>query len=204
MSDSVIARLTEAVERLTLSTDRLAALLESQAGRPSTEPLPEVRPSSWVGQITVVELSRNPFPEKFREEVQRYSFRGVEDGPLPPLDCCFELASERLSQKPPGVTVRVREAYKAGFWAKCAIDTHTVHHPEQRSPQLRSVHWVCLRSSFPEAFRTTSKRDLERICNISDPFAIIASFESITEVEVYCLGARCAIPLLRSTCGNSS
>ena len=204
---SEIERLTAAIERLIISTDSLANRINSlnpSTAAPSSSSGPAValdhpRPVTCV--IELEELSRVPFPEQFQFETARTAHIGLENGPPEVPAFLLTKARDSLSNKPPGVESRVTSAYTAGHWAKVAIETQTPYEPRILSKGYRSVHWVVLRSTFESPFRTSSRRDLEIICDIQDPNLILETFASIFEVECFCLAARCSVPSLRS-CSN--
>ena len=201
MSEQAIQHLTEAVERLALATDRLAAKIDFLVSRRTafpSEPVPAFSeassPVSAVGKV--IELQRTPFPTEFVTYCALWCFRGLEEGPGRPPNFCFALASEKLSSKEPGVPDRVEKAHTAGFWAYIAVETRTVFTDKTLLPGLRTHHWIVLRSSRSQPFRTTSLKDLEALCNTKDKFLVLGTFDSLTEVEIFCLAARVAIPPL--------
>ena len=203
MSDSEIARLTIAVERLTLATEELANLIRGRSSALSVTPV-SVAESASASQsqaqfvIQLDELSRQVFPTQFREQVLRDRYRDLEEGPPPVPDYAVKYCREKLSSKPPGIDIRAREAFNAGFWARVAIDTVTNYKPRTLQKGLHSRHWIVLRSSAQAEFRTTSRRDLSRICNLQDTQLICEAFETIVECELFCLGAHRALPCLKS------
>ena len=206
MSERDIQRLTEAIDRLSLTTERLTAkvdLLISHGTAPESQPVPVPSADPSVGssehfclRSQVVELHRTPFPKEFTNYCALWRFRGLEEGPGSPPDFCFKAASQKLSTKEPGLSDRVAHAHQAGFWAYIAVETNTVFTDKILLPGLRTHHWVVLRSSRSQPFRTTSLRDLEALCDTKDRFLILATFDSLTEVEIFCLAARTAIPTL--------
>ena len=209
MSEAAINRLTQAVEKLTLATESLTVALQSVTISSDIEPLqaaPVVeltqptsstatRDSQYV--IVVEELSRLPYPLHFVEETSRHTLRGVEDGPPSVPAYVYRHFEERLTSKPPGTSARAISAYNAGFWAKAAIDCCIPYQPRELHPQHVSRHWVVLRSSFGSTFRVTSKKDLRIICRTDDPLLVCETFESLVEVEAFCLGSLFSIPALR-------
>jgi hypothetical protein len=214
MSDQDINRLIGAIERLTLSTDSLRqAFRDSQPGSESAAAssvpaLESVASGSLVRDNTLViqieELSRLPFPAQFSDFCVYNRFRGPEEGPSSVPAFVWEHCRERLSTKPPGISTRVDSAFCAGFWSRVAIDTETTYRPREPLQFTTKRHWVVLRSSFEDSFRTITWRDVGRICDPDDPKVIVEAFESFAEVEVYCLGAASPIPSLRSCSRTSS
>ena len=200
MSDAVLERLILAVENLTIATDRLSGLLAQQS-----PPVPASEPASSThsaGVIVLEELSRVPFPQHFSSEVLRVRYRDISEGPGPIPSFVTDFCKERLSGKAPGIQERTRAAYHAGFWARVAIDTVTPYQPREIHSKLVKRHWIVLRSSFPDPFRTQSKKDVQNIVSLADPNLVCEAFESLAEVEVFCLAARSNIPVLQSCSSN--
>ena len=203
MSEQAIERLTAEIRQLTIATQSLTqALRESQrlATAPaiapaeasaSAYPLP---PAGETFQILLDERSKVPFPDQFQIHRSVLRFHGLEEGP----EFLLTVARDRLTNKPPGIQARVEFAFKAGFWPKIALDTSTPYRPDRPLVYLKHRQWVVLRSSYNTAFRTVTKRDVERICQPEDPNLICEAFETVTEVEIYCFAAGLEIPALRS------
>lgn len=214
MSDQDIHRLIGAIERLTLSTDNLAqAIQDSQpestpAAASSVPALESTAPGTSVRDNTLVirieELSRLPFPAQFSDFCLYSRFQNLEEGPGPVPDFVWDFCRARLTAKPPGINLRVESAFRAGFWSKVAIETDTIYEAREPLEFTTKRHWVVLRSSFEDSFRTTTWRDVGRICDPDDSLLIVEAFESFTEVEVFCLGASRPIPSLRSCSRLSS
>ena len=207
MSERAIQQLTEAVDRLVISTDRLASKIDSLLGRvgPTDTETADRVPSSAGASSSVVqvqgvvkELHRTPFPDQFVQYCALQRFRDIEEGPGRAPDYCFAKARELLSEKDPGCEARVRNAYWCGFWAFVAIETSTSFKEKTNLSGLRNNHWVVLRSDRPSAFRTTTLRDLKALCSFESEDLVVGSFDSITEVEIFCLAARQAVPALVS------
>lgn len=198
MSEEALVNLTSAVDRLTLSTDRLTGALENQgsssAGTPS-------RPSSVL--IAVLEPAGIPFPESFDDICATLRFCGLETGPPETPLACVQHCRSRLTQKPPGPEVRADSAFSAGFWAQVAIECATPYRPRRRLDFASPAHWVVLRSSHPKPFRVVSFRSIALLCNQDDPLLVIEALDSITEVEVFCAGAGRHVPPLKK-CESSN
>ena len=203
MSDSSILLLTQAVEKLTIATERLSNLIESQDRAPGGASLESTEPPAPRAVFVLEELSRVPFPDRFQEEGIRQRHRGVEDGPPEVPEHLLVTGRGRLSNKSPGVDIRVTEAYRSGFWAKCAIETQTPYKPRSLRKGTKKNHWVVLRSSWAEPFRTTSLADLQQICSLGDKDLIAEPFESLIEAEVFCFGALIEVPSL-SSCASQN
>ena len=201
MSDRVLERLTQAVERLTLAVDSRTHQLR-QTESPATSSVPIAlndAPETQEPNSTVTELSRVPFPEQFTLEVARNRFRGLDDGPGEVPEFILARAREALSSKAPGIEARVQSAYRAGFWAQIAIATHTPYQSREPLPGLRACHRVVLRSCFPSPFRVSVKRDIAAICDSRDATVLVCEgFSGLFELEIYCLAASSVVPPLRT------
>ena len=204
MSEEAIRELTRSIELLVISTDRLSTridrLLSGQSSGSDSLPAPVIEvspgvPTAEIGQV--IELSKNPFPAHFTEYCLQQRYRDFGEGPQLP-DFALRFAQEKLSEKPPGSQKRARDAHWAGFWAKVAIDTCTTFHEKCLTPSGKISHWVVLRASRGAAFRTTTKRDLEALCDTKSETLVLGTFESLCEVEIFCLGAQAPIPPLKT------
>ena len=200
MSDEAIERLIASVDRLTIATGDLASAFSAQPSRPTSEAAPN---QSQAGAFALVieELAKTPFPEHFSTEVARTRYLGPEDGPGSVPGFVFRFVEGRLSKKSPEVAERAKSAYTAGFWSSVALSTHTEYTPREATVGLNKKHWVVLRSEHPNPFRTVTKRDFQRIAPLADQHLICEVFETLAEVEVYCLAAGVPIPALLS-CSN--
>jgi hypothetical protein len=205
MSDHSVAQLTLAIERLTLATNNLSAQLRTvdlsreTTAEPSgsiSDPVPSLprRPQMTVEE----ELFRVPFPDSFEQHLQASRFGGLEGGPGPLPGCCRQAAADRLSRKPPGADIRAEIAFAAGFWSNIAIETSTPYQPRALLQGTKKQHWIVLRSTFGEPFRTCTWREVQRICDTDHPDFVCEPFETLTEVEIFCFGASSPIPCLRS------
>ena len=189
MSDESIRQLTQAVRDLTIATQTLTRELRRQ--QPSSAPAP--------AGARVIELTRVPFPTEFPEVVLRNRWRDIEDISANVPDYCIRACRDRLSAKAPGPEARASAAYRSGVWAKVAIDTCTPYNQDP-AQGLRNNHWVVLSHAGGEPFRTTSRTDFEALCRPAEETTIWAAFDSITEAEVFCLGAEHHLPSLKTQC----
>ena len=112
MSETSLRTLTEAIERLVISTDRLSSkidqLLSRETDRQSHSMVDPVVPEESQGtsvpsslQGVVKELQRVPFPEEFVSYCALWRFRGAEEGPGRAPTYCLDRASSLLSTKEP-------------------------------------------------------------------------------------------------------
>ena len=156
------------VSDLTRAVERLSLATDRLADRISSDSAPVVPPT-----ITLRAKSRASDPD---------------------LSHLIVLALGRITTRPPGVVARAGRAFNGGFWAWIALETDTPYVQEHPLPYANNCHWVVLRSSHPEPFRTTALRDVGLLCDRSDPFLILEVFDSLTEVEVFCATARVDVP----------
>ena len=202
MSEAAIERLTIAVERLTLATNQLRDQLARASQTPEPPAVSQPAAAAATEVIVLEELSRVPFPDRYREYVLTSRFsENLEDGSSPLPDFILPYCRARLSNKPPGIDQRAESAYRKGVSAKIALATETPYTSAGNLRGLRASHWICLRSSQDSPFRTNTRRDLAKICRLDDPNLICESFESITEAEIFCLAAHSELPSLR-TCSE--
>ena len=183
MSDQNLIALTFAIERLTLSTERLAQELHRHrlATSTSDSPVPPIAAAS-------VEGGRVPFPGEFVNHCALLRYRGAEDGPgSVPAFAVLHCVEKLSADKAPGPEERAKFAYRSGFWASIAISTRTGFNQVQ-AQGLRNNHWIVLQSSIG-AFRATSRREYEALVSLSDPALVYAVFDSLAEVDGVLLGS---------------
>ena len=200
MSERTIELLTEAVHRLTIAVDELTQEIRSRRPEVSAPVSTAAQPSaSSVGtKGSVKELTRVPFPEHFVQEELKHRYRTIEEGAPPVPVFVLKSLSERLTEKEPGSRFRAESAYKAGFWARAAIDTCTRYVTREIIKGLKPCHWVVLRSDQAEAFRTTSRSEVDILCRSTDSEFICEGFASLAEVETFCLGAGVPVPVWKT------
>ena len=191
MSDEAIERLIASVDRLTIATSDLASAFSAQPSRPTPEAAPD-QPRADTFALVIEELARTPFPEHFSSETARTRYLGPEDGPGSVPGFLFKFVEGGLSKKSPEVAERVKSV---------ALSTHTEYTPREAPVGLNKKHWIVLRSEHPNPFRTVTRRDFQRIAPLADQHLICEVFETLAEVEVYCLAAGVPIPALLS-CSN--
>ena len=189
MSEQTLAVLTSAIERLTISTDRLAEEIRQLRASTASSSSQEAAVAS-----TVVEWSRVPFPAEFTSHCALLAHIPAEDGPPEVPEFALLSCVEKLAaNKAPGPAERAKAAYRAGFWASIALRTSTSYNQVQ-AQGLKNNHWVVLHCSNREPFRATTRRDFEKLISLTDPALVFAVFDSITELEVFCLGASSIVP----------
>ena len=181
--DEVIANLTQAVHNLSLAVSRLSA-----SSRDNVEPV-------VIDDWEVVEPPEIPCPEVFTEQTRALSFVGPEDGPPKLPDCLRQLAERRLTSISIGAAGRATRAFHAGFWAAVARDTSTPYHNLVPLGEVKLVHFVCLVCKTGRPFRALSSGVFARLC-VERGAIITEAFGSLTELQLFCLGASVSIPEL--------
>ena len=181
--DEIIANLTQAVHNLSLAVTRLSS------SAPAFENPKEE--SDWE----VIEEPSVPCPEVFTEQTRALSFVCAEDGPPPLADSLRQLAERRLSSVGIGAAARATRAFHAGFWAAVSRDTVTPYYPLVPLGDIKLAHFVCLQCRTGKPFRTTTSGLFARLC-VERGAVITESFGSLTELQLFCLGASVPIPEL--------
>ena len=97
----------------------------------------------------------------------------------------------------------VHVTYSAGFWGRASLETFS-DQPDQPFLETPPVaqHFIVLRACGLGGFvRFASKSHLSRFCD--QVFArglVFQGFNTFKELEVYCKGARIAVPPLYESC----
>ena len=192
MIDQNLVALTSAIERLTISTDRLAEEIRHLRINAPSGSAQEV-----VVTLAVVEGSRVPFRLEFTNHCALLAHIPAEDGlPEVPEFALLSCVEKLSGSKAPGPAERAKTAYRAGFWASVAIRTSTAYNQVQ-AQGLKNNRWVVLQCSNHDPFRVTTRRDFEKLISLTDPQLVFAVFDSIAELEVFCLGASAVVPPLQ-------
>ena len=179
--DEIIANLTQTVHNLSLAVARLS-VSSPVFENPKEE-------AEWE----VIEAPTVPCPEVFPEQTRALSFRCAEDGPPPLPDSLKQLAERRLSSVGIGASARATRAFQAGFWAAVARDTCTTYYSLVPLGEIKLAHFVCLQCRHGEPFRTTTSGLFARLC-VERGAIVSESFGSLTELQLFCLGASVPIP----------
>ena len=121
-------------------------------------------------------------------------FSGIESGPGPVPAICRDVSDFVSSDEREGLQ-RVDIAYSAGFWARAALETFTpITYPIAVSDP--PTHYIVLRASGLGGFvRFASKNHFDRFLAQSSSEDLIAhGFASEAEIQVFCQGAKIAVP----------
>ena len=111
---------------------------------------------------------------------------------------CYDLAKHRLTGASIGSVARTDRAFFCGTEAKEALRLGTPYYQEE-GIGLQAAHWIILRSSeIKGPCRVTSRRELNRLLGSGrpGPSAVWECFPSITELQIFCVGAGIPIPPL--------
>ena len=131
-----------------------------------------------------------PFP--VRDQLyKKLLFHGADTGPPPLPEGCYPCC-KHLERG----TIRASRAFNIGFWAKAAIDCHIPYEADLPFPGVIPSQWLILRGDHPLIpCRVYSEEEAVRLVGDSvNP--IVESFESLAEVNLFCIGASQDVPQL--------
>ena len=127
-------------------------------------------------------------------------FPGVEEGPGPIPKLVEDQASFVCADLREAIQ-RVHLCYSAGHWARSSLETYTepLNAPILSSP---AVHYIVLRAcGLGDFVRFASADHFEKFKRqASSDVSLYFGFETETELEVFCQGARIAVPALWGPC----
>ena len=181
-----INALVEAVRALSLQVDHLAQAFDKQ----------DIK--RFADEWEVIEECSLPCGATPQQLTALYHFRTAEDGPPSLPAYCSDLAVRSLKGVDPGPLVRADRAFKAGFWSKIAVETHTPYYWADPIG-VASCHWVVLRAGerlTPVRFNRKSDYNLF-VSGIREHDIVSESFASLTELSIYCVGAGIRLPALK-------
>ena len=184
----VVEQLTTAISQLSLVVQHLSQPASSSglepavscAAPPSSEEWEVVDPPAPVTSGRV--FPRRSPPARSEELICPELPEGAKS-----------IALRKLSGASIGAVPRTERAFQAGFRAKRCITDKKEYHSLSPLIDISVVHHVVLRSSRESPFRVTSRADLSKLI-VFDQYTIVESFPSLTEVQLFCLGADCAVP----------
>lgn len=206
MSDSAWHLFTQAVHCLAAAVSRLARAIESQARSRAHSDLASVEAESIEAGIdplhpSSVEAGPDQSPPSSIASVDPSEVASPSALPVDQRRVPYHLVEQcrlYLSQRHPGPEVRASEAYRAGIRAALAIESDSAYQPRVPFAGSKARHWVVLRSTLFDSFRTSKASGLDRIGIVrTDQLLILESFDSLAEVTVFCAGAQRRIPDLR-------
>lgn len=196
ITSAEVRDLISALNRLSISLESHLAVTSSASSQSATA-VPDLSSPSDTPWILIEE--EEVLPTGFKDERIR---RVVEDGPGPTPQELVSLGKSRLTGTDPGYEARVRRAYVAGFWAWVALATNTDYSPAEPIG-IADTQFVVLRSwshdprTVKLPVRVRTKSDLVQLVGkLPSPGAVVQSFASLTEVQVFCGGANLPVPPL--------
>ena len=127
-------------------------------------------------------------------------FPGVEEGPGP-LPALLQDQAIFLDCDEREALQRVHLSFAAGFWARASLETHchTFTPPVVSTP---SKHTIVLRACGLGGFvRFAAVDHVQKFSDLCfSEVSLYHSFATETELEIYCQGARIAVPALWEPC----
>ena len=199
VTSSDIRSLVVALEQLTLQVSDLVSRLESQ-------PLPASLPSSVVdlGDWELVGQPELPFGFANVEDLSKlHQFRGPETGPPETPSFLLDFSCRELKGPSHSCYRRAHRAFRAGFWASVAGETHTPYQPlEPFGPPER--HWISLRANTgSKPVRFVTKTDFKKWVGATSETTLIAEgFASLAELAIFCAGAGVRVPPVQKWKGS--
>lgn len=186
-----VADLTAAVAAL---TSAVASLQLAVSSRPA-EPVRSGYPGSCDSDFVIGIVSESYEQDSLAACRLANGHRLIEEGPSDLPDAVLVAAQLLAGTRLPYVRDNALDAFKLGFWAKAALDTHI---PYQDSP-IVSVNcelkrWIVLRSPYGCAFRVSSFSDLKQFVDLEDRDVIVQSFGAFYQLEAFCSGALIPVP----------
>ncbi len=182
--DKLVQELTTAAQHLSLAARTLSQHITSASSSSALE--------GWE----VVEEETAPYPTLAASLRLDTCCRGVEDGPVSTPPACVDLAKRRLTSVSIGAEARAHRAFRAGFWAAAAVDTHTRYQPIDPLLDVKVSHWVVIScSKEPHSFRVCSRRAFDQLTEGAEDI-VAEKFASLAEVQIFCLGAQAPVPQL--------
>lgn len=162
-----ITQLTSAVRELSLAISAAApTVLE-----------PSTPPGDW--ELIGEEIS--DFRLEQDTQVRVAASRVLDDGPGPTPQILIDHATRKLSARHPGVDVRARRAFVAGYWARIALDTDTPYRLADPIPPLKYYWWVVLkRPAFEGAALFRDRVDFGRAIENDVDNCVYEAFPSFT------------------------
>lgn len=183
--DSVeLENLVRAATQLASSAVALASAASSQI------------PERGIGAFIRIASESEPEGLKDREWNWRTKFdRIAEEGPAEVPDQLFEFGRYLLPCSDYSAHLRVADAFRAGFWARVALDTLTPYTCIAPAPRV-PAHWIVLRAAdrkCPVRFEDlTSYRNY--VEGVWGSELIHEEFQNIAEVHIFCHAARIFLP----------
>ncbi len=154
------------------------------------------QPRSAFGSFVQIASESEPEGLDNRQFVWDSEFNRIaEDGPGPIPDQLFEFGRLLLPASAYTAHIRVAEAFRAGFWARVAIDCGVPYTRVEPPPRV-PAHWIVLRVGGRQpATRFENLTSFEEfVRGASDNVLVYEVFQNIAEVHIFCHAARVFLP----------
>ena len=126
-----------------------------------------------------------------------------EEGPGPTPQFVIDLAKRHLTSSRHCAEDRARAAFVAGFWAKAFWSCHaSSHRPSTYKPGIAATHWVLRRGPGFDLIRVTSQSDADQLCKDFPDIVPVEKLPSLTELQIFCAGAKAPVPALWKWSGS--
>lgn len=192
MSDTppadIVEQLTAAISQLSLAVQQLSQPAVPTASDPSATTV-SAQGEVWEVVDPPRSSSSRVFPKRSAPSQSETSLVPA----LPPA--ARSIALRNLSGVSIGAVPRAERAFQAGLRAKQCIREGVAYRQLEPLIDIAVAHHVVLRSNRGDPFRVTSRADLSKLV-VFDSNTLVESFPSLTEVQLFCLGAETSVPEL--------
>ena len=190
---AAVAELSSAVTALTSAVTSLQAAIPVSSVPSVVTPAPV----GCADSDFVIGIVADSYTQPGLSAALAVGARGVEEGPPAVPEDVVEAAECQVGSRLPFVRERTSQAYRLGFWAKIAIDTHTPYEDEPIvTANAELKHWVVLRSPYRVPFRVESFPDLKQFVDLDNTQVIVQSLGARYRLEAFCSGACIPVPPL--------
>lgn len=191
--------LTEAVRDLTLVL-RQRDLVNESPVRGSSSLEDRQRTASALWELVEESGSIPGAPTGFLVRDALFSF---EEGPPDTPQFCVDAAKRHLTFSRFSSEDRARAAFGAGHWARAFWVSRSPYRSTYR-PTLPPVHWVLRKGDGFDLIRVSSQRDCQQLERDFPDIVFIEKLPSLTELHIFCAGAKSPVPPLWKWNGISS
>lgn len=181
----------EDLEKLIQAATTLSAAAVSLASSASAQ-----RADSEIGSFVRICEELEPEGLENRRSVWESQFNRLAEDGLPEVpEQLLEFGRYCLPVSTFTAHSRVFEAFRAGFWARVALDCVVPYHRIEQAPRV-PAHWIVLRVGGHKApARFENQTSFEQyVRGASDNVLIYEAFQNIAEVHIFCHAARIFLP----------
>ena len=181
----------EDLETLIQAATSLSAAAVSLASSASAQ-----RADTEIGSFVRISEELEPEGLENRRFVWESQFNRIaEDGPPEVPEQLLEFGRYCLPVSTFTAHNRVCEAFRAGFWARVALDCVIPYKRIEQTPRV-PAHWIVLRvGGHKPAARFENQTSFEHyVRGASDNVLIYEAFQNIAEVHIFCHAARIFLP----------